>query len=334
MVADAAGSGPGGNAASPDEEGRGSQAHAAVNLLREEWKDTRKSDAELEEQILDEFAWIAEREPLTSADLIAMAEVLRFLNRHDRALGIWDTLVSRKEPGVGNYARWQRAKTLEAAERFLEAAKDWDALAASGNALAKSQNEQRAQWARTMHEDWTREQEARRAASASGDLPLVALHTNRGVIVIELFAKDVPKAAAHFLQLVDEKAYDKTCFHRVHGEFMCQGGDPKSRTHGCEFAGAGTSGREIELEVNPTHKLWRGAVAFAHKPHDPRNGSQFFIMTAPAPKLGTYTVVGHVVAGQAAADRIEYDDKVTKAVILRRGSDAAGQSTQAPDKPK
>ena len=87
---------------------------------------------------------------------------------------------------------------------------------------------------------------------------------------------------------------------------------------GVAATGAGTSPREIELEINERHGFWRGAVCFANRAHDPKNGSQFFLMTAPNPDLGRFTCFGHVVSGMEAVDRIEYGDTVTKAVVLSK----------------
>jgi len=297
---------------------RGRDAHAEVNLLIEEWKATRKQDSEFEKSVLDEFAWLARRERLTGADLIAVGTTLRFLNRHERALGMFDALVNHPDAAVAKYALWQRAQTHESAERFEAAAADWQELAGRGDGPSNARYAKRAEEARGLQVKWEAEQKRRAEDAAKGDLPQVALHTNRGVIVIQLFAKDVPKAVEHFLGLVASKFYDGTCFHRVLGEYMAQGGDPKSRELGCAFAGSGTSGREIELEMNGRHDFWRGALGFANKAHDPRNGSQFFIMTAPKPGLGKFTCFGSVVQGQAVADRLEYEDTLIRAEIVRR----------------
>lgn len=296
---------------------RGRDAHAEVKLLIEEWRDTKKQDSEFQKAVLDEFDWLARRERLTASDLIAVARTLRFLNRYERALGVLDALVNHPDATRAHYARWERAQTLQDAEQFERAAEDWKLLAERSQGHTKGRYEAEVKKALAKHEARQAEQKLRAEDAATGDLPRVALHTNRGIIVLELFPQDVPNAVKHFLGLVESKFYDGTCFHRVLGTYLAQGGDPKSRELGCEFAGAGSSGREIELEINERHKFWRGAVGFANKQHDPRNGSQFFMLTGPRPDLDTYTCFGYVAEGQAVVDRLEWGDKLEKAVILR-----------------
>src|SRR5690606_10149873 len=53
---------------------------------------------------------------------------------------------------------------------------------------------------------------------------MVKLHTNRGVITIELDEQHAPQTVANFLQYVEEGHYDNTIFHRVIDGFMVQGG--------------------------------------------------------------------------------------------------------------
>ena len=53
---------------------------------------------------------------------------------------------------------------------------------------------------------------------------MVKLHTNHGVITIELDEAKAPKSAANFLEYVKKGHYDGTIFHRVINGFMVQGG--------------------------------------------------------------------------------------------------------------
>src|SRR5213596_90008 len=53
------------------------------------------------------------------------------------------------------------------------------------------------------------------------------IDTNKGKIVLVLFAKEAPKTVNSFVFLAREKFYDGTTFHRVIPGFMIQGGDPK-----------------------------------------------------------------------------------------------------------
>ena len=44
---------------------------------------------------------------------------------------------------------------------------------------------------------------------------MVKLHTNFGVITLELFADKAPKTVENFLSYVKDGFYDNTIFHRV-----------------------------------------------------------------------------------------------------------------------
>ena len=54
--------------------------------------------------------------------------------------------------------------------------------------------------------------------------PTVALDTNHGTIVLELFSTEAPKTVENFLQYVEAGFFDGTLFHRVIPNFMIQGG--------------------------------------------------------------------------------------------------------------
>ena len=52
----------------------------------------------------------------------------------------------------------------------------------------------------------------------------VKLHTNHGVITLELDADKAPLTVANFLAYVESGHYNNTVFHRVIDGFMIQGG--------------------------------------------------------------------------------------------------------------
>jgi len=124
------------------------------------------------------------------------------------------------------------------------------------------------------------------------------MNTTQGTISLELFDEDAPKTVANFRKLATEHFYDGIIFHRVIPDFMIQGGCPKG-------TGTGGPGYTFEDEFNQ-HKIVRGALAMANAGPN-TNGSQFFIVTAPAaPWLdGKHTVFGRVTAGMEAVDAIE-----------------------------
>ncbi len=53
---------------------------------------------------------------------------------------------------------------------------------------------------------------------------MVKLHTNHGVITLELDTDKAPQTVANFLAYVEAGHYNNTIFHRVIGNFMIQGG--------------------------------------------------------------------------------------------------------------
>src|SRR5207302_6027681 len=124
------------------------------------------------------------------------------------------------------------------------------------------------------------------------------MHTTQGTIALELFDEDAPKTVENFRKLAGEHFYDGIIFHRVIPDFMIQGGCPKG-------TGTGGPGYTFEDEFNQ-HKIVRGALAMANAGPN-TNGSQFFIVTAPAaPWLdGKHTVFGRVTAGMEVIDAIE-----------------------------
>jgi len=115
------------------------------------------------------------------------------------------------------------------------------------------------------------------------------IETEKGSIVLELFAADAPKTVNNFVFLAREGFYDGTTFHRVIPGFMAQGGDPTG-------TGAGGPGYTFEDEFGD-RKHTPGALSMANSGPD-TNGSQFFIAYGPQPHLdGRHTVFGQVIEG-------------------------------------
>jgi cyclophilin family peptidyl-prolyl cis-trans isomerase len=120
---------------------------------------------------------------------------------------------------------------------------------------------------------------------------VATLHTEKGDIVIELFADKAPLAVNNFVFLARQGWYDGVTFHRVIEGFMAQTGDPSG-------TGYGSPGYAFVNEIVPDLKFDRaGVVGMANAGPD-SNGSQFFITLAPAEHLnGNYTIFGQVIAG-------------------------------------
>ena len=115
------------------------------------------------------------------------------------------------------------------------------------------------------------------------------IQTSKGDLVIELFAKDVPRTVNNFVFLAREGFYDGSTFHRVIPGFMAQGGDPTG-------TGAGGPGYKFEDEFT-SHKHETGSVSMANAGPN-TNGSQFFICYEPQPHLnGHHSVFCKLISG-------------------------------------
>lgn len=116
------------------------------------------------------------------------------------------------------------------------------------------------------------------------------IETEKGNLVLELFAKDVPVTVNNFVFLSLAGYYDGVTFHRVIIGFVAQGGDPTG-------TGLGGPGYTFANEVTE-HKHVAGAVSMAHSSQPDSNGSQFFICYDDLPQLdGKYSVFGELVGG-------------------------------------
>jgi peptidylprolyl isomerase len=127
------------------------------------------------------------------------------------------------------------------------------------------------------------------------------IDTKYGRIVIKLRPDLAPKHAERLKTLAREKFYDNVPFHRVIAGFMAQTGDGQN--------GDGTGGSKypkLPAEFSNTTPFARGTVGMA-RTQDPNSAnSQFFIVLGDASHLnGSYTVVGEVVSGMDAVDKIK-----------------------------
>ncbi len=127
----------------------------------------------------------------------------------------------------------------------------------------------------------------------------VELETNKGRIVLELYAGEMPITAGNFMKLVDDGFYDGIIFHRIINGFMIQGGDPTG-------TGAGGPGYKIKDEFTGTEldKNDRGTISMANAGRD-TGGSQFFINLVDNRFLdGKHPVFGKVIEGMEVVDSI------------------------------
>jgi len=137
-----------------------------------------------------------------------------------------------------------------------------------------------------------------------GSHPQVAIVTNKGVIVLEMFPDEAPYSVDNFLYLVDRGFYNGLTYFRVIGDFVVQGGDPKN-------TGDGGPGYSIPAELNPAQQL-TGIISYGLDYDNKKNtplidtaGSQYYITQSPQLHLDrAFTVFGRVVRGMAVVDAI------------------------------
>ncbi len=136
------------------------------------------------------------------------------------------------------------------------------------------------------------------------------IETEKGNLVLELFASDVPVTVNNFVFLAREEFYDGTTFHRVIPDFMAQGGDP---------IGTGTGGPGYKFADEFTkHTHVTGALSMANSGPN-TNGSQFFITYAPQPHLNNqHSVFGQVIDGMDVLKALENGDAVVRITIEER----------------
>ncbi|HEY6898204.1 MAG TPA: peptidylprolyl isomerase [Rhodocyclaceae bacterium] len=137
---------------------------------------------------------------------------------------------------------------------------------------------------------------------------MIKLHTNFGVIGIELNFEKAPKTAQNFLDYVEAGFYDGTIFHRVIPGFMIQGGGFEANMN------QKPTREQIENEAANGLKNKRGTIAMA-RTNDPHSATaQFFInlvdndfldFKAPSGNGWGYRVFAEVVEGMDVVDKIK-----------------------------
>jgi peptidyl-prolyl cis-trans isomerase A (cyclophilin A) len=132
----------------------------------------------------------------------------------------------------------------------------------------------------------------------------VALKTDLGTVVIELYVKEAPITVANFLEYVDSKFYDGTIFHRVVPGFVVQGGGMTF-----DFANKPTRDAIKNESANGLGNKYK-TVAMARTARPDSATSQFYInlqdnnaLDGSAEKPG-YTVFGKVVEGMDVVEKI------------------------------
>lgn len=137
---------------------------------------------------------------------------------------------------------------------------------------------------------------------------MVKLHTNHGIITLELDEKRAPATVTNFLDCAKSGHFSNTLFHRVINGFMIQGGgfEPGMRQKPMRAPIRNEADNKLK---NATYTI---AMARTSEPHSAM--AQFFINvadnafldhTTPTPQGWGYCVFGRVVEGTDVVDRIK-----------------------------
>ncbi len=136
------------------------------------------------------------------------------------------------------------------------------------------------------------------------------LHTDAGVVTIDVSGAPAPIAQANLATLAEQGFFDGLTFHRVVPGFVIQGGDPRGD-------GYGGPGHVMPCEWSSL-RYRRGTVGIALAGKD-TGGSQLFIAhDEPRHLDARYTVIGQVVEGLEVVDAIWPYDRIVKVEVLDR----------------
>lgn len=127
---------------------------------------------------------------------------------------------------------------------------------------------------------------------------IATLHTEKGNVVIQLFADKAPITVNSFIFLARNGWYDDITFHRVIPDLFAQTGDPSG-------TGKGNPGYYLITEMDPSLRFaGPGMVAMVNSGPD-TSGSQFFITYGPTTQYdGQYTIFGQVLKGMEVVEAL------------------------------
>lgn len=138
---------------------------------------------------------------------------------------------------------------------------------------------------------------------------LIAMKTDLGTFVIEVYPKSAPATVKNFLGYVDSKFYDGTIFHRIVPGFVVQGGGMTF-----DFTEKPTAKPVINESSNGLPNDYK-SVAMARQTDPDSATAQFYInlknntgLNATQTKPG-YTVFGKVIAGMEVIEKISQEPR-------------------------
>ncbi len=154
---------------------------------------------------------------------------------------------------------------------------------------------------------------------------MIKLHTNHGIITLELDEKRAPATVTNFLEYVKSGHFANTVFHRVIPGFMIQGGgfEPGMKQKPVRAPVKNEADNKLK------NAIYTIAMARTSEPHSAT--AQFFINvadnafldhTAPTPQGWGYCVFGRVVEGTDVVDKIK---------VVKTGSKAMHQDVPLQD---
>ena len=131
------------------------------------------------------------------------------------------------------------------------------------------------------------------------------IETEKGNLVLELFASDVPLTVNNFVFLSREGFYEGSTFYRVIPDFMAQAG----KHTGADY----TFADEFTEHTHVT-----GALSMANSGAN-TNSCHFFITYAPQHHLdGHHSVFGQLTEGMDVLEKIEEGDVILRITIEER----------------
>ncbi len=137
---------------------------------------------------------------------------------------------------------------------------------------------------------------------------MIKLHTNHGVITIDLDNEKAPVTVQNFIDYVTSGHFDNTIFHRVINDFMIQGGGFEPGMKQKETR------QPIQNEAANGLKNEAYTVAMARTSDVHSASAQFFInvadngflnYTSPTSEGFGYCVFGKVIEGKDVVDKIK-----------------------------
>ena len=131
------------------------------------------------------------------------------------------------------------------------------------------------------------------------------IETEKGDLVLELFASDVPVTVNNFVFLARDGFYDGATFYRVVPDFMAQAG----RHTGVDYSFA---------DEFTEHTHVAGALSMANTGPN-TNSCHFFITYAPQHHLdGHHSVFGQLIEGMDVLEKLEEGDVIIRITIEER----------------